>query len=473
MTLPGYRRPSGLLRRDRQRFGFRRWHRALGESGVVLVIAGCSIAAALAITPMQEVAAAGQTVQVGVTGPSLSLSGPGELDLFGEQIPTSTTFTGPVRPRLRLTNITLSQQLAEFTHPDSGASPAQSLQDALVRGWWHYFYRQMAIVAIAALILTGAVSGWLRRSWRRTAVLVAITVTITAAVNLGAIMVTAFTAPGKLSQVHSLQALVGGARPLPAPHGAATQRTGSRAVVIGDSTAAALGNRPLADPTRTDTACHRSIDSYAQDLATENAWQVTNLACSGATIADGLLAPQPVGGTDVPPQLSSAAVTRASTIIVSIGANDVRWSDILRVCAVSTNCDNRAELAYFQRHLARFSSDYLQLLSDLQVLPNHPRVLVNLYYAPFNDSDSCLARVGITASKQRAMLSSLSALNRILEDGARAASFTTAHPDFTGHGICSDEPWVQGPDAAAPFHPTAAGELAIALSDEHALQPEQ
>jgi lysophospholipase L1-like esterase len=197
---------------------------------------------------------------------------------------------------------------------------------------------------------------------------------------------------------------------------------------------------------------------------------VTNLACSDATIAEGVLGPQEHNGQLMPAQISDPAVTRASVVILSIGANDVEWGNLLRVCAVSPSCDDRAARAYFQQHLASFSAEYLQLLSDLQLLPSHPQVLVNLYYTPIDPEDQCLAAAGVTAEKQQSVLTTLAALNGILEKGAKAASFQVAQPDFSGHGVCSDSPYVQGVDAHAPFHPTAAGELAIALADEHALQ---
>jgi hypothetical protein len=44
-----------------------------------------------------------------------------------------------------------------------------------------------------------------------------------------------------------------------------------------------------------------------------------------------------------------------------------------------------------------------------------------------------------------------------------------ATPDFSGHGVCSDQPYVQGLTDPAPFHPNATGELVIALADERAL----
>ena len=251
------------------------WHVVL-----VVMVAAASIAIGLAVTPMQTVPAAGQTVQVGAAAPSLSLSGPGELDLFGQAIPTTTTFVGPVRPRVRLTQITLNQQLTDFTETASGKSPARSLETALVHGWRQYFVWELVIVGISAVVLLGAVSGWLRRGPRHTAALVILGLLFTEGINLGAIMVTAYSAPQKLSNVHSLQELVGSSRtpdlaPRPAPP------TGTRVVVIGDSTAAGLGNRPLPHPTPVGKICRRSQDAYAVDLANANGIGFSSLVSIG------------------------------------------------------------------------------------------------------------------------------------------------------------------------------------------------
>lgn len=436
----------------------------VGRATLILLIAAGSIAAGLWITPMQVVHAAGQTVQVGAATPSLDFSGPGELDLFGQRIPTVVQFAGPVRPRLRLTHITLSSQLAEFAR--SGSS--EQLGNALEAGWQRFFYWEIAVVGVAALILSGAIAGWLRRNRRATVLLIATGLLLSETINVAAIMVTAYTAPQRLSRVHSLQALVGSRTVhLRSPPSVRHPPPGDRRVVVlGDSTAAGLGNPLVPHPTPVDRACGRSRDSYARDLARANAWQVTNLACSGASIASGLLGTQQVGEREVPPQLRSDAVRRATVVIVSIGANDVHWSDVLRACAISASCANKATDAYFQKQLATFSRTYLDLLSQLEVLPNHPRVLINLYYNPFPGPIGCLKSSGLTDDKRAAMLDDLNALNSILRDGAQAASFAAVAPDFSGHGLCSTQPYVQGVTASAPFHPNAGGELAIALADE-------
>jgi hypothetical protein len=68
--------------------------RLLFHALTIVIVAGMAVAVALLVTPMQTVHAAGQTVRVGV---------PGELGLFGQRLPTTIEFVGPVRPRLELT----------------------------------------------------------------------------------------------------------------------------------------------------------------------------------------------------------------------------------------------------------------------------------------------------------------------------------------------------------------------------------
>ncbi|HET8605056.1 MAG TPA: GDSL-type esterase/lipase family protein [Marmoricola sp.] len=440
--------------------------RVLLEAAAAVAVAAAAIAVALLVTPMQKVTAAGQTVEVGTTAPTWSMSGPAQLDLFGQHIPTSLVFFGPVRPRLVLTHITLSSQLKEFV----GSSSTHSLETALADGFQHYFIWEIVLAGLTAVVLMGAVTGWLRRGVRHSVVLVLVALLVTEAVNLGAVMLTAYSAPAKLRQVHSLQGLVGSAPELPNPPTTGPTPPGTRVVVLGDSTASGWGLQPLPHSTREELACNRSRDSYARVLARANQWRVTNLACSDATIAEGVLGPQEHNGVHLPPQISRPAVRKASVVVVSIGANDVSWGDMLRVCAVAPQCDDRASRAWFQEQLATFSAEYLQLLSDLQLLPNHPQVVVNLYYAPISAGDDCLAALGITPEKQHALLDVLQSLNSILDQGAKAASFAVAQPDFVDHGLCSDVPYVQGIHARAPLHPNTSGELAIALADEYALQ---
>jgi hypothetical protein len=59
----------------------------------------------------------------------------------------------------------------------------------------------------------------------------------------------------------------------------------------------------------------------------------------------------------------------------------------------------------------------------------------------------------------------------VLAKGAAEFGFTSVKPDFTGHQLCTTQPYVQGLGDPAPFHPTANGQLEIALADQAALSP--
>ena len=95
-------------------------------------------------------------------------------------------------------------------------------------------------------------------------------------------------------------------------------------------------------------------------------------------------------------------------------------------------------------------------------------MLVNEYYSPFGQNLGCLQQYGMTPAKANVLLARLAQLNTVLAQGANLFGFGVALPHFTGHELCTPDPWVQGPSDPAPLHPNAAGELAIALADEQA-----
>ncbi len=420
---------------------------------------------------MQTVSAAGQTAQVGAVVADLSLSGPGELDLFGQVIPTKPEFEGPIRPLLQLTHITIDPQVAQLLRSDNPRELKLSLSQQLAQGWTRYFEWETLIAVGFAVVGLLAVAGISRQSHAKMAKTVIAGLVVVCAVNVGGVLLTASSTPKVLRSVKTLDDLVG-TDPLQAPQPTVTKPlTGVQAVVIGDSTAAAVGNPLPAGATALDQACGRSGESYAADLATVNHWNVLNLACSGATIQNGLLGAQVRGNGQVaPPQLVEAEqATHAKVIIVSVGADDVQWSIMTRLCVASAVCNDKVSSAYFNAQLSAFTRSYYELLLDLAELPGNPAVLINQYYSPFGSDIGCLARYGITAAKEKALLSRLGQLNKVLAQGAETFGFGVAGPSFTGHELCTAEPYVQGPGDPAPLHPTAAGELVIALTDQQAL----
>src|ERR1700745_3669786 len=276
-----------------------------------MVVTAVSIWLALQVAPLQTVSAAGQTAQVGAAVPDFGLSGPGELDLFGQVVPTKPQFTGPIRPVLKLTHITIDGEVARLLRSDSPRSLELNLSQQLAQGWTRYFEWETLIAAGFAVVALVAVAGIARQPYKKMAKTVVIGLVVVIAVNVGGVLLTASSTPGVLRSVKTVDDLVG-ADPLTAPQQAATRPLpGVQAVVIGDSTAAAIGNPRLPNATPLDRACGRSSESYAADLAMVNNWTVLNLACSGATVQNGLLGAQVLrDGQGAPPQRGQAARAR-------------------------------------------------------------------------------------------------------------------------------------------------------------------
>jgi hypothetical protein len=371
---------------------------------------------------------------------------------------------------VQLSQITINSELTTFIEGHRGAGAERVLGARLADGWKHYFVWETAVAAAGTVVLVGAVAGWRRLRLSSTLKLLAAGLVVAEAINLGAIMATAYTAPSLLRQVHSLNDLVGSETQLPRIHPTGRPLRRIQAVVMGDSTAAGAGLAPVSGASDADRACGRSSDSYAADLSATNAWRVLNLACDGASISHGLLGPQQHGGRLLPPQLAVAERAKnVSVVIVSVGADDLNWAGMVRYCVITPNCNDRATTAYFQQQLASFSKNYLDLLSRLAALPSHPQVIINRYYNPFGTEPGCLSHAGLTAARLQTLNSRLQTLNAVLAKGAAQFRFSSPQPDFTGHQLCTSQPYVQGLSAAAPFHPTVLGQLAIALADQAAL----
>jgi hypothetical protein len=435
------------------------------------VVTAGSIWLALQVAPLQTVSAAGQTAQVGAALPSLSLSGPGELDLFGQVMPTKPQFGGPIRPLLRLTHITIDRRVAQLLRSDNPRQLKLDLSQQLAQGWTRYFEWETLIAVGFAAVALVAVAGLRRQSHMKMAKTVIAGLVTVVAVNVGGVLLTARSTPAVLHSVKTLDDLVGADPVQPLARVVGHPLTGVQAVVIGDSTAAAVGNPAARGASALDRACGRSSESYAADLAAADNWNVLNLACSGATVQNGLLGVQVLGdGQVAPSQLAEAQrATHAKVIIVSVGADDVQWSIMTRLCVASMVCNDKVSAAFFSSEISSFTRSYYRLLAELAQLPGSPAVLVNEYYSPFGADIGCLARYGITAAKEKVLLSRLGQLNTVLAQGAQTFGFGVTTPPFAGHELCTADPYVQGPGDPAPLHPTADGELAIALADQQAL----
>jgi lysophospholipase L1-like esterase len=474
---------------------------------LLLIVASMSLS--LLLTPKEEISIFGQTVEVGAASPSLSLSGPGQANLFGEgTLDTVQYFTGPIRPLIVWQHFNRNDAADQFIQSSTKdgkrviSTDTGAVGTILANGWTHYFVRLILVTGLLVVLLyflgLGVVAmlnpketqGPRVKRWS-----FLICAMVLAMVSSGAsVALSAKSAQDQLSGVQSLADLVGSAEFLPVPAKVGPEQTGIGIVVLGDSTAAAIGNTPVAAPTKQDKACYRSSDSYAMVLQNMTGQRALNLACSGASIMGGLLGEQYTEGQMIPPQLGILkSITSASTVILSIGANDVNWADSLNLCYGMPSCNDNASDLLSMSRLDAFKIQYTQLLQQLSNLPSNPTVIVNLYYDPFGTTFDCLALKDPQASfgapvgygfasdpgkKNQAkkiadkivpLRANLDRLNQVLQQGAQNFGFLVATPRFEGHELCTDQPWIQGMNGNAPFHPTAAGELAIAAADQQLL----
>ena len=297
----------------------------------------------------------------------------------------------------------------------------------------------------------------------------------------------------------------------------ATLEVGARdlfVVSLGDSVAAGEGN-PDQGRWRSQR-CHRSraagVEQAIRLLAQANPDRgitFVNLACSGATVDAGVLGPyrgieHPAGAAPVPAQVDrlEALVARAGrpadAVLLSVGANDVHFGDIVVHCIATPACPSSgfdpdhlgrgttADIAVggaLDRLAARYDALGARL-GPRVVVPG--RVLITEYFDPTRgrDGQPCASiAAGISRDELRwAEDSVLSPLNHaVAAAGLRNGwhTVTGIASDFATHGYCTSraERWVRRiseslANRAGPLHPNASGHLAIAARIAPALAKE-
>jgi lysophospholipase L1-like esterase len=233
-------------------------------------------------------------------------------------------------------------------------------------------------------------------------------------------------------------------------------------VSMGDSVAAGDG---LTENSTTQAAlCHQSIEAYPYLVAQSLHAQLHQFACSGAQITAGILQPQIVGAQSVPAQLQTATPYIAGNdVVITIGANDVGWDSFLTACAES-NCVTSANQATFNARLTTLQSNLDTMLQKIAALHPHA-VVVNTYYSLIANTDTCLQSYDITSAKIAWVNTQEASLNTAIITAAQKYHDKFATVTFSGHGICSSDPWMQGLSGSAPLHPTFEGQYNIATLD--------
>lgn len=243
----------------------------------------------------------------------------------------------------------------------------------------------------------------------------------------------------------------------------AAQSTKKMYAALGDSVAAGAGLTPKPNPVGNDTRCGRSSDAYAHRVAREIGLPKLFIPCSGATAGD-LLTKQGVSGANIKAQVTRAYEAGTPQVItITAGANDANWKKFILACYTSS-CNTESTSAASDASLLVLKGKLHAAIQTISVKSgiNPPTVILTGYYNPVS-SACAVQQTRITSAELAWIESRTTALNRTISQVASNYSWVRyAAVDFTGHDICSSEPWVQGLSDAAPLHPTTVGQQAIA-----------
>jgi lysophospholipase L1-like esterase len=229
---------------------------------------------------------------------------------------------------------------------------------------------------------------------------------------------------------------------------------------LGDSITAGDGLPESNNPG--DAACDRSTEAYPYHIAAALDFSFIHVACQGATMQN-LLVSQRASGPDPAPQLDSAFIAGTPQLItITAGANNAPWRTVLFRCLGRT-CGTASDVRTLQTALVSLQNETQTVLDEIIARSSGavPQVILTGYYNPVASCAGVDRR--ITSEELAWINDQLDSLNQTLANAAAGYSFATFVPiDFTGHDLCSSDPWVQGTNNPAPLHPTATGQQAIA-----------
>ncbi|WP_050670972.1 SGNH/GDSL hydrolase family protein [Luteipulveratus halotolerans] len=227
-------------------------------------------------------------------------------------------------------------------------------------------------------------------------------------------------------------------------------------VALGDSYAAGAGaGQPM-------NACFRSVAGYPVQIARALETDVSLQACRGATVAD-------VAAVQL-----DALSESTRLVTLTVGGNDLNFTDVLTECAKPTWMTHSAEaveaaLEFVRHELGERLTGLYAMVRERApqasfVVTGYPRLFAgkdcNLATF-FNDAD--MARMNDIADELAAVIEAAAA--------PAGAMFVDVRPTFDGHAACEDDEWIRGMSRPleVSYHPNTAGHSAYAVQIADAL----
>lgn len=252
-------------------------------------------------------------------------------------------------------------------------------------------------------------------------------------------------------------------------------------VALGDSYAA-MASRAGADDSGDLAAdfCRRSPDNYPAvlgDLLAANT--VIDRSCQGAII-DNLTATRDAGGVEVPAQLHAlseidegATDRTVDLVTLTIGGNDIGFGEMVWCAqhaldtAEPSNCG-----AYMDRkveHETRVVEDRLhEIFAEIRSRAPKAQIIATGYLPLLGAFDDCAEIAAISGPDRTWLQTVIQQLNQAVAQAAQAHDVQFVLPaEADKHTVCAEpnQRWVDLSGTATgsfPFHPTAAGQAAMA-----------
>jgi lysophospholipase L1-like esterase len=256
----------------------------------------------------------------------------------------------------------------------------------------------------------------------------------------------------------------------------ALTRTGP-VVALGDSYTAgdlmplSLTSRPL--------GCLRASDGYAAQVAKAlgASADFVNASCSGAGVKEMTQQERTYLGTN-PPQLSALA-PGDSVVMLTLGGDDMGFGHGLDTCMelsvthpFGRPCQSHFTTGGSDQLAARVTAEgakMVAVLDEIRARAPRARVLLVGYPDLFPQQGGCWPVVPITDADVGYLRGVETRLNAALAQAARAAgaTFVDTYTPTIGHDFCQgpavkDVEGLVPTSLAAPFHPNARGQAAIA-----------
>ncbi|MGH3924693.1 MAG: SGNH/GDSL hydrolase family protein, partial [Pseudonocardiaceae bacterium] len=222
-------------------------------------------------------------------------------------------------------------------------------------------------------------------------------------------------------------------------------------VALGDSYSSGVGTG-VYDAASGD--CARSPLSYPPLWAEEHQpASFRFVACSGATTTD-------VRGNQI-----TALGPDTDLVTITVGGNDVGFGPVLQTCTVAENdrtCFAAVDAAeaYARSVLpGRLARTYAEIRSAAP----YAQVIVLGYPRLFDLAPNCADPLAPNLARREKLNEGSDVLNTVIQKtvGQQLGfSFSDVRGWFASHGVCSADPWINGPSVptfVGPYHPNQTG----------------